>query len=84
MQPYDVMVEALQIGSFSLAVSRGGSGFNQNNLFWSLISTKLQCNKYQTGDQNKLFWLKEVILSRCKKYRFMQRRGGFGIVVGLR
>jgi hypothetical protein len=58
LQPYKVMVSALQIGSFSLAVSRGGSGFNQNNLFWSLISTKLQCNKYQTGDQNKLFWSK--------------------------
>ena len=69
---------------FGLAVDSRLAAIDQNNLFWSLISTKLQCNKYQTGDQNKLFWLKGIILSRCKKYCFMQRRGGCWIVFGLR
>ena len=41
-----------------LAVDSRLAAIDQNNLFWSLISTKLQCNKYQTGDQNKLFWSK--------------------------
>ena len=43
---------------FGLAVDSRLAAIDQNKLFWSLISTKLQCNKYQTGDQNKLFWSK--------------------------
>ena len=43
---------------FGLAVDSRLAAIDQKNLFWSLISTKLQCNKYQTGDQNKLFWSK--------------------------
>ena len=52
------MIWLLTASLFGLAVDSRLAAIDQNNLFWSLISTKLQCNKYQTGDQNKLFWSK--------------------------
>ena len=45
-----------------LAENGGKALFNQNNLFWSLVSTKLQCKNGLIGDQNKLFWLEKSLL----------------------
>ncbi len=52
------MIWVCPVPLFGLAVDSRLAAIDQNKLFWSLISTKLQCNKYQTGDQNKLFWSK--------------------------
>ena len=52
------MILVCPVPLFGLAVDSRLAAIDQNKLFWSLISTKLQCNKYQTGDQNNLFWSK--------------------------
>ena len=49
-----------------LAENGGKALFNQNNLFWSLVSTKLQCKNGLIGDQNNLFWSLVSTKLQCK------------------